>query len=306
MKTSDIVGLIRLIMYDILGLICPGAVLLFMLVRYYDMLVPAGKLSNYLRLDSTVHISIVVFIAYIMGYFLQSITYVHVRLFDSFGKRLLGKPIGLPNLGDPGVSAAGKFTSSYFAESDFYKHAKDQLAKFVGFDPEKLKYADASSLAFSLAGKEADTARDFRFRADLCGALATLALVNSLVFVPVVAISAPGSSWKWYLTPAIILMALFAILWVCNVKKPTDALASRREKYWGLGVLVIGVLLTGCLRLVFGRSAPAYWLFGPMFLVVWAFLLFRQFFYSDIGGRIIFHIALARISHPHESKHSSP
>lgn len=308
MKASDIVGLLRLIMYDVIGLIFPGAIFLFMIIRYEGMLASSSELGDMLKMDTTIHVSVVIFIAYIMGYLLQSITYVHFRLFDALGKRLLRKPRFDPRESDPGVSAADKFASSYFAESDFYRQAKAKIANVVGIDESTLEYADVSSLAFSLAGKEADRARDFRFKADLCGALSTLALINALVFIPFLALSTPGSSWEWYLAPGAIVAALFLIQHACELRVPEKGVAGNRESWhrgvarwidghWLLVISTIGLLLTEAVPRLLGSAGTApYWLMIPASLIVWVLLLFRQCFYSDIGAKIIFHIAIARIA----------
>ncbi|MGO9167143.1 MAG: hypothetical protein ACLP56_09745 [Candidatus Sulfotelmatobacter sp.] len=183
MKTSDLADLLRLIMYDIMGLAMPGLVLLFLFFEYATTTNLAPSLTTRLGSRSAFDVAVVILIAYMLGYALQAISYLHFRLFDEVGWRLMGKSVsGRPS--DHGVSAASKFTGRYFEKTPFYKLAKAKIveaAKLVNSD--ELGFSDVQNLAFSIAGAAADKASVFQFRADICGALSTLSLITSQVLI---------------------------------------------------------------------------------------------------------------------------
>jgi len=270
-------------------------------------------------------VAVVILIAYMLGYALQAVSYFHFRLFDEVGWRLMGKSIS-GRSGDYGVSAASKFTGRYFEKTAFYKLAKAKILEASKLTSrEESEFSDIQNLAFSIAGPAADKASQFQFRADICGALATLSLITTLVLIPLwwaQGIPIPGLWW---------LVEVGNILWLCGavsvrligvfidqrMDKLTDGKTlgdsqtdtARKEKIARLKVWeksihlgfrifwwVIPLCTMACaliLRLLY--TYRPYWWAIPLLFFTWFAFLYRAFFYTDIRGRIIFHIALAEI-----------
>jgi hypothetical protein len=323
MKTSDLADLLRLIMYDIMGLAMPGLALLFLLFEYATTTKLVPTLTALLGNRSAFDLAVVILIGYMLGYALQAVSYLHFRLFDEVGWRLMGKSVH-GRSGDHGVSAASRFTGRYFEATPFYRLAKQRItdaAKLV--NEEDLTFSDIQNLAFSIAGGAADKASQFQFRADICGALATLSLITALALMPLwEAQGTPIPCLWWSVEIGIVLwlaVAVAARLLVSYVSARIEAI-KKDVKTDGLNELQkeqvdklekdesrihIGFqylwwiipLLTGTSALVLRLtySYLPYWWVIPLLFFNWFAFLYRAFFYTDIRGRIIFHIAVAEI-----------
>jgi hypothetical protein len=295
-SASDFVALLRLILYDILGLVIPGAVFLFLIIEYSAQSKAASELTMQLRTHTEQEILVTLLVAYLLGYLLQAISYRVFLFFMPFGQKLLRKPTVATSEVGAGVSAANMLTRNYFVETEFFKIAKRQIAETVGVsDSAKLTYGDVMNLAFSLARDEADQARQFRFRSDLCGAVATLVLLH---FIGLFFFLGLHKDWRaiWCLVPAIIL------LWMYSLGVRTQGKYADQFRWLIPTLIALGL---GAL-LLFGVAMPQVIWSVPLLVPVWFFFLYRSFFYGDIGGRIIFYMALAACRSPQGKGTNAP
>jgi hypothetical protein len=279
-------------MYDILGLAMPGLVLLFLLYQGAIATNLTPSLGDHWKSWSTLQVAAVILASYMLGYALQALSYLHFQLFDELGWWLLGKSVS-GRLDDHGVAAAGKFTGRYFETTPFYKLAKNQIAEAVRLgSAEGLKFSDVQNLAFAIAGDAADKASNFQFRADLCGALSTLSLIAALAWTPLAAASNHvPRAWCVVVEGGMAVWLVIAVF----VRFVGSEVWTRRWARYLWWVIPVGTVATAvALRLA--HCYPAHWWIVPLLLSAWFAFLHRAFFYTDIRGRIIFHIALAEIS----------
>jgi hypothetical protein len=291
-SASDFVALLRLILYDILGLVIPGAVFLFLITEYSKQNQVAYTFAARLGTQTNQQIVVTGLIAYLLGYLLQAISYRTFAFFKRFGQALLRKTVVPSSNPGMGISAANILTRDYFEQTEFFKTARRKIASTVGIlDPEELSYGDVANLAFSLAPDEADQARHFRFRSDLCGAVATLVLLHFIGLVFLLGLRRDVRS-LWCLVPAAALFWMFSL-----GKWPSADYASTFR--WLIPVLL--ALALGTL-LLSGIPIPHVIWTIPALIPVWFFFLFRSFFYGDIGGRVIFYMALVACSTPRQEE----
>jgi hypothetical protein len=308
-----------------MGLAMPGSALLFLLFEYANTTKLAPGLTTRLANRSAFDVAVVVLIAYMLGYALQAISYLHFRLFDEIGWRLMGKSIsGRPS--DHGISAASKFTGRYFEKTAFYKLAKAKIVEAAKLtNSDELGFSDVQNLAFSIAGPAADKASVFQFRADICGALATLSLIMALTLIPLLRAQGTPIPGLWWLVEIGTVLWLFvavsirlidlsinAKIYKLETGEPKrcggkDASQERRieklrgwEKsihagfqylWWAIPLCTVACALILRLRYMY----LPYWWTLPLLFFTWFAFLYRAFFYTDIRGRIIFHIAIGEI-----------
>jgi hypothetical protein len=288
-SASDFVALLRLIMYDVLGLVIPGAVFLFLIREYSTQNTAAYAFVSQLGIQTTQQIVITLLVAYLLGYLLQAISYRIAIAFRAFGQRLLGRTASpAPNPG-VGISNSNLLTRDSFGATKFYDMAKLRIASSVGIvDAESLSYGDVQNLAFSLAPDEAELARLFRFRSDLCGAIATLVLLHfiGLFFLFFILALRRDLHLLWCFVPGTI------IAWMFSLGKWPGSKHANRFRWFipSFAALVLGALVF--LRI----PVPQILWTVPLLAPVWFFFLYRSTFYGDIGGRTIFYMAFVASS----------
>jgi hypothetical protein len=292
-EASDWVALIRLVMYDIIGLLVPGLVLLYLIAWISGETLPTEFPAWGGGTTSAVAQAVANLVAaYVLGYLLQSISYVHLGFLEPLGLFLLGKKEQQTKRGDVAVSAATTLARRYFEDTSFYKVAKEQIARAAGInDFEKLTYSDIENLAFSIAPDETDKARHFRFRGDLCGALSTLALFGFLGAV-VVALKFPDIFdvfWPlvWCGVGWIMLLG-FVLGYPRNWRETRKGQVARVTLLLALFSSLVGIVWWAS-----GKS-PSTWVVPALF-GAWFFFLHRSYFYKDIGSRVVFYIGVAEV-----------
>jgi len=349
-EISNFTELVRTIFYDIVGLLIPGLLfltLLLLVVGYCTDKKPF-QLIEAVPWQPKVTLAAALVAAYVLGYLIDSLWFVHGWFLLELGRRLLGReregrPEERPAPFHQGTAAtplAGKaereqrprewpspfhegtvaspLARECFENTRFFSHVRDVLggrARFV--DPKELRFSDVSSLALSFAGAEADLARQFRYRADLCGAVSTMALLAALGLVPLLVLK---DCYPWYWCSAPALLALWiAFLAVPTVPKPfsgdsqpplqpnvdgktaagAEARAGQRKSVLILVRRVLLPLILAAVPLLLAWRKHGGWSVVcalPALSIVWMFMLWRAYFYLNLGGRVHFGIALAVIA----------
>lgn len=290
-EISSLADLLKVILYDILGLLIPGLLffaLILLLIGYWNDSQQTFKLIQKVPDAKNVAFYGILVAAYALGYVLQSISFFHSRLLDDFGAQLLRLPRLETDSSSSGTSSSTRFVEKYYSLTSFFKDARKIIGQKAGFtDPAALRFADVSSLAFSFAGEEADVARQFRFRADFCGAISTMSLLVALGITPVLILK--GSyQWYWCMLPALLALWIGAL----GVRPRCRFLTGRRYFFLPPMVLLGGLFfLAYCTR----QGSDIVWII-PALVVVWFFMLWRHYFYLQLGGTVHFSMAVAAIA----------
>jgi hypothetical protein len=288
-ELSGLADLLKVILYDILGLLIPGLLLfalLLLLAGYCHDSKQPFELINHAGNANKIIMYGMLLAAYALGYLLQSISAFHSTLFDDLGALLLHKPeLETPAL-PSGTSSSTRFVERFYGKTQFYQFAREVIAKEIGLtDPKELRFADVSSLALSFAGEEADLARQFRFRADFCGAISTMSLLGALGITPVLVLN--GSyQWRWSFLPALLL------LWIIALGVRPQRFLTPRLFSLAAAVLLGGLtLLAHCTR----QGSYIVWII-PAAVLTWFFMLWRHYLYLQLGGTVHFTMAVAAIA----------
>src|SRR5690348_7295669 len=139
-EISSLAALLKVILYDILGLLIPGFLLfalLLLLVGYCQDSGQPFELMKQARNADKIILYGMLIAAYALGYFLQSISAFHSTLFDDLGARLLHKAeLETPAL-PSGTSSATRFVERFYTTTPFYQFARGIIAHEVGLaDPK--------------------------------------------------------------------------------------------------------------------------------------------------------------------------
>lgn len=313
---SNWASLLRMILYDVIGFFIPGCGLLAVLYVNLSHLGLVSKVAALPKLE-TYQIIAIVIASYILGHILQGLTYMHMLCFEWVGLGLLGSnALGSTEppleLGSE-TNMAGRVAAYRFGADPFFSAAKTLIDSTLKLDASALKsYRTLEGVAFSAAGARAEVVLPFRFSADLEGAIATLSVIQLFFFVPAIWAGLPISQW-WWLIPSSIgfwFLALGIVVLRAPHFSAVDINGTKTNKTWDTRRMFallpfISVFLLSILVRVVSKNVPPFWWGVPMLVVVWLAMLYRAFFYYDLGGRLIIYLAVAEISRLREAG-SSP
>jgi hypothetical protein len=324
-EISNFTELVRTIFYDVVGLLIPGLfflTLLLLLVGYCSKAEAPFELIKAMPWQPKATLGAALVVAYVLGHLIESVWFMHSYLLLELGRRLLGRPEPeewpekWPSIFQRG-NVATPLAREGFEKRLFYLHAREVIGRRAGFvKPDDLDFPDVGSLAHSFAGAQADLARQFRYRGDLCGAISTMALLAALGLGPLLVLRG-RYPWYWCLVPA--LLALWVVVLAlptfpklfsrdsqlppqpnANKKTAPDVVAragrGRRALVLARRVVLPLILMAVPVFLAWRTHG---WLFVwalPSLLMVWLFMLWRAYFYLNLGGRVHFGIALAAIT----------
>jgi len=227
------VSLLRMIMYHVIGLFIPGCGLLAVLYLNLSHLGFVSKVAALPKLETSQIIAIVI-ASYILGNILQGLTYMHMLCFEWVGLRLLGSnelASTEPQLELGSETSMSARVAAYrFGADPFFSVAKTLICSTLKVEPSEVKsYRTLEGLAFAAAGPRAEVVLPFRFSADLEGAIATVAVIQLLFFVPAIWAGLPISQW-WWLIPSSITF-LFLLFGIVILRAPhSNASGSNRPK----------------------------------------------------------------------------
>jgi hypothetical protein len=293
-EISGLTDLLKVILYDILGLIIPGIflfILLLLLISYCQNPVqPFGIILQAAHANG-ITLYVMIFTAYILGYFLQSVSFLHSKKLDGLGAQLLGLSDPAVDVQATGTSPSTRFVEEHYTKKPFYAVARAIIAQKAGLkEPTGLGFSDVSSLAFSFAREEADVVRQFRFRADFCGAISTLALLAALVLIPALVLQ---GNYRWYWCTVPVLLAIWvSALSISSRRRFLKFLTHRTSSLLPPLIILIGLV---SLKYETGQGRFIVWMV-PALVLVWFFMLWRHYFYLQLGGTVHFSIAVAAIA----------
>lgn len=295
-EVSNFTELVRTILYDVVGLLIPGLFFLALLLVLVSCWKgnPPFQLIEKAANQSKITLEAGLLAAYGLGYFIESLWVLHSSFLLGLGQRLLGRqePKKWPSIFG-GANVATQLAKEGYESMPFYMHVRHMLGERAGFpNPDELGFTDVGSLSHSFAGAEADLARQFRFRGDLCGTISTMSLLVAVGMIPVLVLT-NYYPWYWCLLPALLL------LWIVVLGLPLflefkhcseNVLGTLRRVVLPLTLVAVMAFLA-CIT---NRPWPVLWAF-PTFIAVWFMMLWRAYFYLNLGGRVHFGIALAVI-----------
>lgn len=308
---SNLTELIRTLLYDVVGLLIPGVFLLTLLLLlagyWVDPAAPCELIRAVPRQPKTT-LGAALLLAYGLGYLIESVWVMHSSLLLGLGHRLIHKEKMIDPHADrwPRIFGAANVATSLarvsLEDRPFYRHTRQIIGARAKFEnPEELTFTNVSALAHSFAGPQADLARQFRYKGDLCGAISTMSLLAALGIVPLLVLKG-RYPWYWCSVPTLLLLWI-AFLGLPLFLKPVGFQKKMvlRARYV-LPFILVAVML-------FLASSMHHWnvvLTLPMLVAAWFFMLWRAYFYLNLGGTIHFGIALSAIVSESESLTNRP